>query len=391
MNIALICHPYHRGGVTSWMVDFFNLGVKNNSSISFVTLDPKEPFISAKDRPKILDLLDSNGLIIKKEVDYKFELGLQNFKINTYRNLILNHVPKGSILIPSDDNNIWAACATVASEYIFCGVLHSDDAYYYKLYDQYKDYTAAMVSVSERIQKKLANLQNGFVIPCGIPLDKFYFENSKKKKIAWVGRLEEFQKRVSDIIPIATRILQNYPDWKFYIVGNGAEYEKLKMQIKDINLEDSIYLVGWKESEYIRQLLSESRILLQTSNFEGMSVAMMEALGSGCQILSTKVSGVEDLEVQVASKGIVETYPIGDIEKAFEGFQSLIQIENNGVARKANVLANSEFSIEACFRKYFKVFENLKPTKNLQNDFTRGHLYSSLIAFLRKSKYIISK
>lgn len=390
MNITLICHPYHRGGVTSWMVDFFNLGIKQQSDISFLTLDPKEPFISAKDRPKIIDMLDLSGMLIKQEVSYTFELGLRNFKIETYRNLILTYVPKGSVLIPSDDEIIWAACASVAADYFFCGVLHSDDAYYYNLYEQYNTYTAAMVSVSERIQRKLSNSHNGFVIPCGIPLEKFDYKQTKQDQIVWIGRLEEYQKRVSDIIPIARKILQNYPDWKFYIVGNGADYEKLKTRIEEQNLIDSIFLVGWKEFDFIRTLLSESKILLQTSNFEGMSVAIMEALGSGCQILSTQVSGVEDLDSQMASKDIVETFPIGDIEKAYEGFVSLIQIDQNGLAKKANDLANAEFSIEACFRKYGKVFENLKPTKNMQLSNSNQFLYSKLIASLRKIKYMIS-
>lgn len=390
MKITLICHPYHRGGVTSWMVDFFNLGVNQKKNISFLTLDPKEQFISAKDRPKIIEMLDPSGMLIKQEVGYTFELGLRNFKIETYRNLILTYVPKGSVLIPSDDEVIWAACASVAADYIFCGVLHSDDAYYYNLYEKYNTYTAAMVSVSERIQRKLSNLQNGYVIPCGIPLDKFDYKQTKKNQIAWIGRLEEYQKRVSDIIPITKKILQNYPNWKFYIVGNGAEYENIKTQIEEQDLNDSVYLVGWKESDFIRNLLSESKILLQTSNFEGMSVAMMEALGSGCQILSTEVSGVEDLNSHIGAKDIVETYPIGDIEKAYDGFLGLIHSDQNGLAKKASDLAKAEFSIEACFKKYGKVFENLKTTQNLQLGRSNQLVYSKLIASLRKIKYMIS-
>ncbi len=388
MKIALVCHPYHRGGVTSWMTDFFNYGVKQNLNISFVTLEPKSPFISAMDRPKMIDKLDQKGIIFKQEVDYKFELGLRNYKINIYRNLILNNIPKSSILIPSDDEIIWAACASLAGNYVFCGVLHSDDNYYYNLYDKYKKFTAAIVSVSSRIQQKLSLPQHSFVIPCGIPLDKFDYKKPKKNKIAWIGRLEEHQKRASDIIPIANKILEKYPDWHFYIVGNGAESEKIQAQIRNLNLDTSIHLVGWKESHFISNLLSESRVLLQTSNFEGMSVAMMEALGSGCQILSTQVSGVEDLITKISAKGVVEIYPIGDIESAFYAFEKLVKHDEENLAKKAFNLANDEFSIQACYDSYCKAIKNLTPTKNMDLN-KRPQIFSTLIASMRKLKYKI--
>lgn len=390
MKIALVCHPYHRGGVTTWMVDFFKEGKRRKVDIDFVTLSPKKPFISAPNRPTMLALLGESKDVFFKDVDFYFELGTFSYRINVYIEMIKNNIPKGSVLIPSDDEAIWAACASLAGEYIFLGVLHSDDEKYYELARSYGNYISAFIIVSHRIKNKLDSDKPVEVIPCGIPLQKFDFTQKKKNTVVWIGRLEEHQKRVSDIIPFAKKMAEAYPDWKLYVVGEGDQSDWLKEQLILNDLQNHLHLKGWGDAEYIRSILSECAVFLQTSNFEGMSVAVMEALASGCKILSSRVSGIEDQEDLEESAGIVAVYPIGAIENAFEQFKMLIQNQSPDMGEKAYQLAKKNYSIQTCFSKYEMVAKDLLPTQNMV--FSNKYLLpvSHLVAVLRKLKLNLS-
>lgn len=387
MKIALVCHPYHRGGVTTWMTDFFKEGRRKNSDIDFVTLYPKKPFASATDRPTILSLLGVSEGVFFKEVDLFFEFGTFSFRIDVYRELILNNVPRGSVLIPSDDEAIWAACASLAGDYVFLGVLHSDDEKYYRLANINKKYVSAFISVSERIKNNLNVGKPVVVIPCGIPINNFNFSIQKKNIVVWIGRLDENQKRVSDIISFAKKMAEEIPDWKFYVVGEGHEFTWLQEQIILNNLGNHLFLKGWKDSKYISKILSECAVFLQTSNFEGMSVAVMEALASGCKILSSRVSGIEDLEKSV---GLVSVYPVGAIDIAFEEFKKLIQTNSLDMAEKAFQLAKINFSIETCFLRYEIVAKDSLPTVNKAFKNKNYLFISYLVAILRKCKLMLN-
>lgn len=390
MKLALVCHPYHRGGVTTWMADFFKEGRRQEKDVNFVTLFPKKPFVSASDRPSMLALLGESENVFFEEVDYCFELGTHSYRINVYRELIIKYIPKGSILIPSDDEAVWAACASLAGNYVFLGILHSDDEKYYELADTYRNHVSAFVTVSDRIKNNLNVSKPIMVIPCGIPLEKFDFSQKKENIVVWIGRLEEQQKRVSDIIPFAMKMSEKYPEWKMHVVGEGDKSNWLKEQLILNGLQDHILLKGWKDAAFIRDILSKCAVFLQTSNFEGMSVAVMEALASGCKILSSRVSGIEDQEGLEEASGVVALYPIGEMDIAFEQFKILIHNDNKGMAAKAYLLAKKNYSINTCFSKYQMVAKDLAPTQNMV--FSKKYLspVSRFVAVLRKLKLNLS-
>lgn len=353
--IAFVCHPYHRGGVTSWMKNAYVESKKNDYSSFFITVVPKIPFLSAGNRPNMVSFVEIKEGVYYKRVGIDFELGNLDYRSSIYRKLILEKVDAGSILIPSDDEACWKACCQLADKYKVIGVLHSDDPTYYDLYEKYNKYLSGAVSVSKRIRSYVSGSNDSLphtVIPCGIPLAEFHIKAKFQNVISWIGRVEEEQKRVSDLPKISEELKQTINDWEMHVYGDGGPLKELKSKTKETGLDKNLYFHGWTPINQIKEHLSHSKILLQTSNFEGMSVAVMEALASGCIIVSSKVSGVEDLADDPDAKDIVYLYPVGNIDLAKKQLMQALSDHHPERPNQARKLAEKHYGIDSCLKAY---------------------------------------
>lgn len=97
---------------------------------------------------------------------------------------------------------------------------------------------------------------------------------SREKIILSVGALVPI-KGFEDIILIARKIIPSFPDWKFLIVGNGPEKDKLHRLIHNNHLENHIILMDFDSN--ISSLYKKASIYLMTSRSEGLSMVLIEA------------------------------------------------------------------------------------------------------------------
>lgn len=390
--LAFVTHPYHRGGVTSWIKDAFVECKQKGIPAALVTVAPSKPFISGKGRPSMVEFVSIKDGLYAAKADYKFELGLFNARVKVYQTLIRKNIPEGSVLIPSDDDACWAACCSLANHYPVIGVLHADDPHYYQLHQQFGGYLAGVVSVSSRILKSASPTQlPARVIPCGINMDHFQ-PGAKQSRILWVGRVEEEQKRVSDVVKVCQQLLKSHPGWTVEVYGHGDRLPWLENEKNRLGLANLV-LHGWQDAVTIAHAMRHASVLLQTSNYEGMSVAVMEALASGCAVVSSRVSGVEDLESDESAKGLVRLYEVGAVSEAVNQLESVIQNWQPTVPDKARALALEHFSIANCVASYQSFAMHLKPSaKALPFRFSAAKRVGSfLVATMRLIKYNLTK
>lgn len=77
------------------------------------------------------------------------------------------------------------------------------------------------------------------------------------------------------------------------VAGSGAEFENLKKQVYDLNLENNVKLLGPVSHDDVYQLLAEADVFLTASGGEGVSVSVLEAYASGLPVVCFKVPGLE--------------------------------------------------------------------------------------------------
>jgi len=79
------------------------------------------------------------------------------------------------------------------------------------------------------------------------------------------------------------------------IVGAGPDKEELYRLGKMLNVSDRIQFVGYREN--VRYILRAMDVCTQLSRFEGLPVALLEAVEVGCPIVTTGVGGIRDVIV----------------------------------------------------------------------------------------------
>ncbi|MDP8296768.1 MAG: glycosyltransferase family 4 protein [Candidatus Orphnella occulta] len=82
-------------------------------------------------------------------------------------------------------------------------------------------------------------------------------------------------------------------DITFFIVGDGPLKESIKREIEKRKLSGHVLLKGWVND--VSQLLSRASLLVITSLWEGLPLAVIEAVASGLPVVATDTGGVLDI------------------------------------------------------------------------------------------------
>lgn len=165
---------------------------------------------------------------------------------------------------------------------------------------------------NEDIQK------NGVIIPNPVSVEcEATYQDTKK--IVTVGRLEP-QKNQELLIKAFSSIKKRYPDYKLYIYGKGSLLEQLKYIASERGVADSVFFPG--ESPNVHEMIRDAEMFVLSSDYEGLSNALLEALSMGIPCITTNCAGSEEC-ITSGKSGIV--VPVGDelkLEKAMASFIS---------------------------------------------------------------------
>jgi glycosyltransferase involved in cell wall biosynthesis len=344
--------------------------------VYFVTVSPVSGFFSAGGRETLLQLLEkkkSGVHIISIGVGYEFELGTQAYREYVYKSLI-GKLPVGTPIILADDIALWESATWLHESFPVVGVLHADENYYYSLAEKFHGSVDMLACVSNRVSDTVKTrypaltLPPVYTIPCGINLPSFdaHVQPSGILKLVYVGRISNYQKRTGDLVKICALLKEKAVEFHLDIIGDGgADKAALENLVIEQGLADQITFCGWLSQEAVAQCLSQSDILLLTSDFEGTPIAMMEALAAGCGLVGTRVSGIEDYEHHLLAADCISLYEVGIIEHAVSNVIKLSGIAVSTRRSAARKIAESEFSLQVCLEKYFHAIDAL-PAKTAE-------------------------
>lgn len=154
--------------------------------------------------------------------------------------------------------------------------------------------------VIKKVQKKgFYTTKHPVTILNGIDTNKFYnpSTNGLENRPLTVGLVARFrpQKRVDQWVEVAAAVHKINPAIRFLMVGDGPDDEMLRNKIAQLQLENVIELPG-----KLNDTLSVYRkldIFLLTSDFEGLPLALLEAMSCGCIPVVSNVGGIKQLNL----------------------------------------------------------------------------------------------
>lgn len=149
------------------------------------------------------------------------------------------------------------------------------------------------------------------IIPNPIKADLPKQWNGKRtKRIVTACRLEK-QKNLPLLINAFAEVHKKHPDYTLTIYGDGSQKAELEQLIAERQMQDSVHLPGF--SKNIHQDILDASMYVSSSNFEGISNSMLEAMGIGLPIICTDCpAGGAALAIQDGING--QLVPVRDKE-----------------------------------------------------------------------------
>jgi len=101
-----------------------------------------------------------------------------------------------------------------------------------------------------------------------------------------VGRMAA-AKGYPDLLSAFAAIAPRFSDASLVIVGGGKLMPQLREQVRSLGMEGRIFLKGTRND--VPRLLMASDVYVSASHWEGMSVALLEAMAAGLPVVATTV------------------------------------------------------------------------------------------------------
>lgn len=107
-----------------------------------------------------------------------------------------------------------------------------------------------------------------------------------------VGRLV-YQKSFDRLLSVVAKLYNTGYDVKLLLLGTGKQEQELKKITKELQIEDIVCFLGYKENPY--KYVKNSDLFVCSSLYEGFSTAVTESLIVGTPVVTTLCSGMKEL------------------------------------------------------------------------------------------------
>ncbi|WP_139191835.1 glycosyltransferase family 4 protein [Thiocapsa roseopersicina] len=164
-------------------------------------------------------------------------------------------------------------------------------------------------------------------------------------RIAFVGRLEQDQKRIFDLAPILADLDAQGVPYELQIAGSGPDESLLRQELTEPLAAGRVRFLGFlSPDELQRQVLDQVDVLLLTSDWETGPLVIWEAMAAGVLVVSSRYVG-SGLEGALRHEENALLFSIGDSRQAALNVRRLWQEPDLGERLRANAYA----LIEECY------------------------------------------
>lgn len=164
--------------------------------------------------------------------------------------------------------------------------------------------------------------KNGCVIPNPItPNLPKRFEGKRKKEFVTFCRIDK-QKNLPMMIDAFIQVHSKYPEYKLKIYGTGLSEDDIKMYINRKQADEYIIMEGF--SKNVHRTILDCAGFLSSSDYEGLSNSMLEAMAIGLPCICTDCPiGGAHMMIHDGINGLL--VPVGDINAMTKAVIRLIE------------------------------------------------------------------
>jgi glycosyltransferase involved in cell wall biosynthesis len=227
-----------------------------------------------------------------------------------------------------------------------------------------------VVATSRRAERRLR--ARGYAdrqvlyLPNGVDVDRFRPAADKQSQrhrlsltashvAVFVGRFVP-EKGLYDLLEAWTLVRQEFTDALLCLVGDGKQRPGLEALVRaDRYLRGTVYFAG--ESREVEKYLSAADCYVCSSHSEGLSNTMIEAMAAGLPIVSTAISGAEDV-VREGENGYL--VPVCDPEKLADAIKKIFAdpVRAEQMEEQSRATAVEFFALSKVIDRYERIYRS---------------------------------
>lgn len=147
------------------------------------------------------------------------------------------------------------------------------------------------------------------------------FTGQRRHEIVNFCRLNK-QKNIPLLLEAFQMLLQEHPDYTLRIYGRGDEKENLIALAKEMGLDESVIFEDFASD--VHERIKDAAMYVCSSDFEGLSNSMLEALAIGLPCVCTDCEGGgARMMIRSGENGLLT--PIGDKQAMYEAMKKLVE------------------------------------------------------------------
>lgn len=163
----------------------------------------------------------------------------------------------------------------------------------------------------------------------------------------------DHQKNPDLLIPIARTIKERQLNCRMNVIGTGAKFSHIESIIEAEGLGDVITLLGPTNDP--RSAMRSSDVILSTSRWEGMPLALLEAMSEGLPVIASDVAGNRDIVLD-GETGLL--FNLESPSNAVKHIERLIahREERETLGQNAQARVAEKFSIERMTQQTIELY-----------------------------------
>ena len=252
------------------------------------------------------------------------------------------------------------------------GVLHSNDTFYQGVITKFihgksKNQLSIAVSVSGYInsicesQSTQTQLLN---IPCGTPEveNSTSLDSQEALKVIYAGRLVVQQKQILKLTKAFCDASKVNDKINFSIYGDGDKAQSIKALIKDEKASKNVTLFKALPPNKIIRKIQEHHVFTLMSDYEGMPIALMEAMACGLvPVCLQETSGINEI-IEHGVNGFI-------VKNRGKDYQEKLQLLVNDrslwetMSKNATAAIQQKYSSKITHQKWFELLNQSKGVK----------------------------
>jgi glycosyltransferase involved in cell wall biosynthesis len=161
------------------------------------------------------------------------------------------------------------------------------------------------------------------------------------------------QKNIPLLIDAFEMLLKDHTDYILRVYGEGPEKDNLKAYIKEKHLEDKAFIEDFASD--IHERIKDAAMFVSTSDFEGLSNSMLEAMGIGLPVVCTDCPcGGAKMVIEDGVNGLLT--PVGDGKAMYLAMKKILDDKNLANTLSANAKkVRNEYSRESIVEKWYEL------------------------------------